>query len=157
MVSRKHAKASLFGRETHVVHPEFQFTGTFSTRQKFSRRRCCQVAHRLQFGVQGPVLRIVRFTFPPLREVSVLNHPVFQKPPPAAAPPNISRFPFKFRILPTRQTPPQQTEMPRLEFVNAAENRRLIFHQILSGSQRTPQRHCFGSRCRDDFDKYAQT
>ena len=116
MVSRKHAELRFSDGKWTLFDLNSSY-GTFLNGQKILAPQTVEIGSRLQFGVQGPVLRVVRFDVSAAPGKIASQPPGVSKPPPAAAPPNV---PASVQTAPpTRQTPPQQTEMPRLEFVNA--------------------------------------
>ncbi len=113
MVSRQHAELRQSEGKWILTDLNSSY-GTFVDGQKISGSHAVSVGNRLQFGLQGPVLRVVRF------EDSAGSESISEKPrnqeskydqPPTVNPPVQQ---------PAKQSPQIfQTEIPSLEFVNA--------------------------------------
>ena len=105
MVSRRHAEIRLTEGKWILTDLGSSF-GTFVDGQKISAPQILSEGNRLQFGLQGPVMRVVRletFSGSPGVNKQVPSIPVNNP---------IVQTPFK-------QNPASQTEIPSLVFVNA--------------------------------------
>ncbi len=113
MVSRRHAELRLSdGR--WILHDLNSSYGTFIDGRRISAPQAVSVGSRLQFGTQGPVMRVVGFeTFS--GSAGGTAHQQYQQ---SAAPVSANVAPIQSQ---TRQTPLPQTEIPSLNFVNSGD------------------------------------
>ena len=107
MVSRRHAELRLTDGKLILTDLQSSY-GTFVDGQRITAPQAVAVGSRLQFGTQGPVIRVVWFETSSGAAKSYV---------PVAAPVSTSPPPVQPQL---KQTTPSQTEIPSLVFVNAS-------------------------------------
>ncbi len=114
MVSRRHAELRRSDGKW-ILHDLNSSYGTFIDGQKISSPQAVAVGNRLQFGLQGPVMRVVRFDTFSNAESGFAQPKIPEKNFVPLTPVNVPQ-----NQPPTRQIPQvHQTEIPSLEYVNA--------------------------------------
>ncbi|HSK70760.1 MAG TPA: FHA domain-containing protein, partial [Pyrinomonadaceae bacterium] len=125
MVSRKHAELRWTSNNWTLFDLNSSF-GTFVDGQKVSAPQVLKIGSRIQFGMQGPVVRVVWFEVVSDSMQNFSGQPNFQSQPlpkvsqTPAAPPPVSQ-PVQPQNIPSqvKQNKPVSAEAPKLEFVGA--------------------------------------
>lgn len=125
MVSRRHAELRLTDG-IWFLHDSGSSNGTFINGQKITTPQPVSIGQKLQFGAQGPVLRVVRFELnsaAPREDKQFQSAPVFSQTPPnvapidfskPASPPNVSNQ--------IKSNAAQNSKTARLEFLDSKEH-----------------------------------
>jgi ABC-type multidrug transport system ATPase subunit/predicted component of type VI protein secretion system len=113
MVSRRHAELKFSDGKWFISDLNSSF-GTFLDGQRISSPQVVSIGSRLQFGQQGPVMRVVG-----IEAYSSPSSGVRQTPSEPGFAPSVSQSAPQFQTSGPNQPAPSPTEIPKLEFVGA--------------------------------------